>query len=113
MQQLFCYKNLRPYYYWSNEEGNCFSQKELDLLLKLSPFTTGIGGHTTRTYLDYQKVVKNPVFYFTFLRNPVDRYMSHLNYQIHSMNIQWDIEEFVEEKDLITIRRLGLQVVKT
>lgn len=51
----------------------------------------GVGGHTVKPYLGYESVVKRPVFYIAFLREPVKRYVSLVN---HRMYQKWspDIE---------------------
>jgi len=41
----------------------------------------GIGGHTIKPYLDYESIVKRPIFYITFLREPVKRYVSLANFR--------------------------------
>jgi len=43
----------------------------------------GVGGHTIKPYLDYESVVKRPVFYITFLREPVKRYVSLVNHRMY------------------------------
>lgn len=43
----------------------------------------GVGGHTVKPYLDYESVVKRPVFYITFLREPVKRYVSLVNHRMY------------------------------
>lgn len=91
------YITLSPWYYWTNESGNHLTKEELKGLLKILPFTNGIGGHTTRTYACYEKVIKKPIFYFTFLREPISRYISHLNYQRQKMNIDWNVKDFINE----------------
>lgn len=87
---------LHPWYYWANEKENTFTRNELRAFVGALPLTRGIGGHTVRASLDYESVV-GPVFYFTFLRHPISRYMSHLNYQRLVMGIDWSLEGFLAE----------------
>jgi hypothetical protein len=49
------------------------------------------------------------VWYFTFLRDPVDRYLAHLNYQVARMDIPWTLERFLNEPrfDDFMVRRLA------
>ncbi len=103
------YITLRPWYYWSNELGNYFTAQELKYFIKLFPILTGIGGHTTRTYLNYESVIDKPISYFTFLRNPIDRYMSHYNHQVNKMGINWTIEDFSNDSRFnnFMTRRIG------
>ncbi len=76
-----------------------FSQLYLQNLRKIFPLPLkGIGGHTVFPIFDYNEALREEeLFMFTFLRDPVKRYMSHLNYQINSMGIEWKVESFVEE----------------
>lgn len=43
----------------------------------------GVGGHTVKPYLDYESVVRRQIFYVTFLRDPVKRYISLANHRIY------------------------------
>lgn len=104
------YITLRPWFYWSNQEGNHLDAPELNRLLRILPFSAGVGGHTTRVFLEYEGVTGKPVFYFTFLREPVSRYISHLNHQRQIMGIKWDLDEFLAEErfnNFQTIRIAG------
>ena len=62
-----------------NELRNDLSLEQYKQLSKYHP--SGIGGHSVRPYLEYynEKHIK-----ITFLRNPIDRYLSHLNHIIES-----------------------------
>ncbi len=109
------YITLRPWYFWSNEEGNSLSARELKSLQSYFPFLSGIGGHTARTFLGYEKVVNKPISYFTFLRDPIERYMSHYNHQVNKMNINWTLDEFLNERrfnNFITKRIAGKEDIK-
>jgi len=75
-----------------------FTEKHLRKLLRKAPFVQVLGGHHTRSYIDYSKTTRRPVFKFTFLRDPVSRYLSHFNYQRNVMGIEWDWREFLEAK---------------
>lgn len=94
------YVSLRSWHPWTNEKIADFNVKDLKRLRKLYPFLRGIGGHTTRPYLDYNKAFSNSedkVKTFMFVREPVSRYLSHLQYQIHKKKINWDIESYCTE----------------
>jgi len=43
----------------------------------------GVGGHTIKPFLDYESVVGHPIFYITFLREPVKRYLSLVNHRMY------------------------------
>jgi hypothetical protein len=83
--------------YWTNDTNSYFTNEELERLLKLIPLVNGIGGHVVRCFLNYKDCVKKPIFYFTFLREPISRYMSHFNYQRLSMDINWNLADFINE----------------
>lgn len=104
------YVVLRPWFYWSNDEGSYLTANELKLLKRFFPILSGIGGHTARTYIGYESVIKKPISYFTFLREPIARYMSHYNHQVNKMGINWSIEEFINDarfSNFITRRIAG------
>ena len=89
---------LTPWYYWSNEEESVFTKDEAGYLFRILPFVKGFGGHTVRSYLGYEDVLNCKIDYITFLRDPIDRYISHYNYQRNVMGINWSLEEFLSEE---------------
>ncbi len=110
------YLSLRPWFFWSNEEKNYLSSRELGVLKLLHPRLKGIGGHTTRQYLKYEKVLDKNINYFTFIREPTSRYLSHFQFQKHKMNIDWTLENFINEprfNNYMTIRIAGKPCAKT
>lgn len=110
------YLSLRPWYFWSNEPYNYLSSSELKRLIKLYPFLSGIGGHTTRTYANYEDVIDKDIKYFTFLRDPIARYMSHFNHQVNKKGIDWTIGSFINEdkfNNCITRRVAGKEDIVT
>ena len=90
------YYSLKSYCYWTNQKGSFFKEKEFRSLIKLFPFINGIGGHSIRNWLEYEKSSTN-LNYITFLREPISRYLSHYRYQKHIMNIPWNIHTFLNE----------------
>lgn len=91
------YMILRPWFNWSNKPGCYVTVKELQCLMKFFPFTKGIGGHTTRVFLDYEKVIDKPFFYFTFLRDPISRYISHFHLR-RVMKENQHIQTFIRDE---------------
>lgn len=55
----------------------------------------GIGGHKVRSYLGYEKIVGSSIRYFTFLREPVARYLSQFEYLTGHRGLQASFEEFL------------------
>ena len=81
----------------TNDAENELSDRGLARLLRFVPTPAGIGGHNVRSYLDYERVVRRPVRYFTFLREPVARYLSMFAYQNERMHEGWTIDRFLEQ----------------
>ncbi len=88
---------LTPWYYWANEEANVFSKSEAEHLFKWIPRPPAFGGHTSRSYLGYEDVLKTSIEYITFVRNPVSRYLSQYHYHNHVMKRNWTIEAYLDE----------------
>lgn len=93
------YVSLRSWYPWTNESVAEFTVRDLSLLKLLYPGLKGIGGHTTRQYLNYEKAFSDnkSIKYFTFVREPISRYLSHFQYQVDIKNNEWTIESFCNE----------------
>lgn len=112
---FWSYVRLRSWLYWSNSIEAIFTKEDLRRLLRCLPFISGIGGHTTRTFAGYEDVLGHPIFYLTFLRDPVSRYMSHFNYQRQVMKINWTVNDFLSEQrfnDFQVIRIAGERDLK-
>lgn len=82
---------------WTNDPQAVFTAAELQAMLRLLPFTRGFGGHTTRVYAGYETATAQPLHYFTFLREPVQRYISQFQYQVERMGVPWSFESFLAE----------------
>lgn len=104
------YHTVFPWYYWANEPEHAYFPDELAGLMKVLPGCQGIGGHTTRPWLDYGSVAGREVFWLTFLRDPIKRYLSHYNHQVQKMDIRWEVDDFLAESrfdDFQTVRLAG------
>lgn len=85
-QSLPGYVTPRPDY------GSRFEKVHLDRLQKWYPLKIqGIGGHRIDPTVGY----RTDQFTFTFIRKPIDRYLSHLHYQIYKMGIDWKLEDYL------------------
>ncbi len=92
------YRVLNSYLTPNPNFGEQFTKQDLRKLLNVWPLTvTGIGGHRMGAFLGYEEVFNNDVFYLTFLREPISRYMSHLNWQKNVMRIDWTAESFAND----------------
>tara|TARA_B110001469_G_C9636135_1_gene319014 strand:+ start:1140 stop:1961 length:822 start_codon:yes stop_codon:yes gene_type:complete len=96
INNVFFYFGLQTWSVWSNDNRTLFTQEKYRLLKKALPFIKGIGGHSIRAFQGYEMI--EPVRYVTFLRDPIDRYISHYKHQVHKMGLDWTIEEFLNEK---------------
>jgi len=76
--------NLPRFFYinYNKKTDGNFDKHHLRKFLR-STAAQGVGGHTVKPYLDYESIVKRPIFYITFLREPVKRYVSLANYRMY------------------------------
>lgn len=82
----------------SPEFNEFFSSDYLEKLIANYPFrVTGIGGHRVGSFLGYEKIIDRPIFYFSFVRKPLSRYLSHFNWQKNVKKIAWTVDSFLEE----------------
>jgi len=93
------YVSLRSWHPWTNEKEAEFTERDLFLLRKIYPFLKGIGGHSTRQSLNYEEVLPKDqkISYFTFVRDPISRYMSHFKYQVHVKKNNYTIDSYCKE----------------
>jgi hypothetical protein len=95
---------------WASDGSTVFTSAQLRVLLRVLPFTAGVGGHHVRTNLGYERVTERPIQYLTFLREPVARYLSHLRYQLERFPERWDLGRLLDEEsfwDFMTWRVAG------
>lgn len=96
-----------PFYVGLDSEpkrGNAkaFDEHALEGLLRITKYKIqGIGGHTIHPYFDYGSKLPTNLqsFYLTFVREPISRWLSHLNYRIAVMKQNWDIQRFLETEE--------------
>ena len=91
---IFFY-SLKTWDIWSNNPDHTVSEQDYKRFIRIFPFIKGIGGHHLR-YLDNQ-VEESAMKFITFVREPIDRYISHWRHQRYKMNIDWTIEQFLDE----------------
>jgi hypothetical protein len=91
---IFFY-SLKTWDIWSNNPNYTVSEQHYKRFIRIFPFIKGIGGHHLR-YLDNQ-VEESEMKFITFVREPIDRYLSHWRHQRYKMNIDWTIEQFLDE----------------
>lgn len=94
---------------------NSLSPQEAGMLFRVLPFTKGLGGHLTRSYLGYEKAIGKRVQYITFLREPLSRFFSHFRYQRDVMGLYRDIKTFLDKdkfSNFMTKRIAGSEDLK-
>lgn len=74
--------------------GKVFGSSDLDIIQKVYPFRIqGVGGHRISANEKYG----SNQFIFSFVREPISRFISHLNWQINKMNINHNLNTFLED----------------
>jgi Sulfotransferase family len=71
---------------------------ELKNIKRFIPNFKGFGGHDLRLYEDYSNVLGSKIYGIVFLREPMERYISHFYYQKKIMGIDWDFKNFLKNK---------------
>lgn len=59
-------------------------------------------------FLNYESVVKSGICYFTLMRDPIERYMSHLNWQKFVMRKNWTPESFFSDPSAYNYQALRI-----
>ncbi len=72
-----------------------FSPHDLEVYLKINPFLKCIGGHSVVPFANLESVVGN-IKYFTVLRDPIKRYLSHYTYRVNRLNEKISFDEFLD-----------------
>lgn len=74
--------------------------RDLQRLQRWTPYRIqGIGGHRISANQGYEQVLRRPVFYLTFVRDPLKRYFSHINWQVAMMQMDWTMETFTADPE--------------
>src|SRR5690554_3264346 len=79
--------------YGGNETRNDLTLEQYKKISRFFP--SGIGGHSIRPYLEFLPLSKR----ITFLRNPIERYLSHYNHLIEGGWVT-SIDEFLDIESL-------------
>ncbi len=102
---------VTPWYRGSaNDEYNYFTKNEARYFFKILPFTKGFGGNSVKSWLNYEQVLNCKIDYITFLRNPIERYISHHNQYKNEKKTYWDIKQYLRQREfdnLMTKRIAG------
>ena len=79
-------------------DQNYLGAGELAQMHSFYPLLKGIGGHSVRSNAGYGEGFFS-VNYFTFLRDPVKRFLSQFYYHTEVMNIDWTFDNFLDNGD--------------
>lgn len=94
------YLPLKAWHKYPNHKSTNFTVRDLKLMLKLYPMLQGIGGHTIRPHFNYENAFHNngiiQIKEFTFLREPIERYISHYKHVQKYSQKHISLEKFSE-----------------
>jgi len=96
-QNYHTYMVLKPWFVHTNEQTSVLTENELKTILTMFPFAKGIGGHRLRTYMNYEKAIQRKIYYLTFLREPIARYLSQYYHHKYVRKEKWSFNEFLED----------------
>lgn len=83
-----------------NKDVDYFDSKELSKLYKLFPNLKSICGHKVKPYSDLKNNIDKDIFYFTFLRDPVQRMISHYQFLVtHFPKFAPPFPEWIQDVD--------------
>lgn len=94
----------------SPQYGQTFDESSLKKIQQLYPIKIGgIGGHRISPVAKFTA----QQFRFSFVRNPIKRFLSHLNWQIHQMGIQHSLESFCNNPHFRNFQTYRLTTVRS
>lgn len=95
-KNILGYHILLPYFYDRKLDNQqiFLKKEELARIKKFYPLLSGIGGHSVRSYANYEHFI-DKILYVTFIRNPIERFYSHYFYQKEVMSINWTLPKFI------------------
>ena len=88
-----------PYIYnpTDTSQAHHLNSQELFSIGKKTPFFKAFGGHSIRLWEDYGQSFGQDVFYFTFFRDPIKRYLSNYFFQKYNMSIERTFEDYLSD----------------
>jgi hypothetical protein len=92
------YMRVTKNHFGGNDRQNDLAISQFKKLNKF--WVSGIGGHCVRPYINFQKHTNKSLNYITFLRNPVERYMSQYNHD-REMGFTRDFEHFLSRDYMV------------
>jgi len=80
---------------YNGKYGEILNPCNFSRIISTLPFIKGVGGHTLRSYAGYEDSIKKPIFYITFLRDPIERYISQFNYILAHFNKNMSFDHYL------------------
>lgn len=77
-----------------DNQKNKFEQSDLNFIKKTHPGLESIAAHRIKPFIDFEDNLQ----FYTFLRDPIARTISHYQYQIQKMNSTTPFEEWVKKR---------------
>lgn len=79
------------------KDADYFSAADLRRLLRVYPWLHSIAGHSIKAYSDLKTDFPN-LQYYTFLRDPIQRSISHYQYRINLGSIKCPFEDWIRDE---------------
>lgn len=76
-------------------KGDSYSPEHLRRELRLNPFARSLASHALRPYVDFGEL-EGRLAWYTFLRDPVKRFISHYQHEVEKGGLTWSFEEWME-----------------
>jgi len=83
--------------------GEFVNDKQLSRIINTYPIKVqGVGGHRLGSFMQYERITYATPFYFTFLREPCRRLLSHYNWHVVKKNSKLSLDEFLDDFDTVS-----------
>jgi len=92
------YVSLAPRSSWGEKYEKYFVPKAAKKMFGIIAGPAGFGGHYVAPWMDYKKILERDILYFTFLREPIQRYRSHFEHRLFIDEIPIPSEEFMSNE---------------
>jgi len=94
---LLGYVDVRPLSkgFVANNGLPVFTGSDLKIYRRLNPLIRCIGGHSVVPFSDLESIASD-IQYFSVLRDPVDRYLSHYVYRVRKLGVNDSFEAFLD-----------------
>jgi hypothetical protein len=80
----------------SQRTGRTYTARDFAVDMRRFPFLRSIAGHGLKPFVDYPHPGRR-LAWFTFVREPIARFVSHYQHHVEQMHRSVSLEDFVEE----------------